>query len=65
MVGSPVAPYFCDGIGRRKTVFVGAIVMLAATAIQTASQSVGMFIAARFMIGFGSAIAGEVFATVL
>ncbi|KIM53690.1 hypothetical protein SCLCIDRAFT_31675 [Scleroderma citrinum Foug A] len=59
MVGCPVAPYLSDGIGRRKTVFVGALIMLAATALQTASQSVRMFIAARFMIGFGLAIAGN------
>ena len=39
--------------------------MLAATALQTASQSVRMFIAARFLIGLGLAIAGEVFAAVL
>ena len=64
MVGCPTAPYFSDGIGRRKSVFVGAVIMLAATAVQTASQSVGMFIAARFMIGFGLAIAGEAFAAV-
>ena len=65
MVGCPVAPYFSDGIGRRKTMFVGAAIMLAGTALQTASQSVRMFIAARFFVGFGLAIAGEVFAVVL
>ncbi|KIM63741.1 hypothetical protein SCLCIDRAFT_1213888 [Scleroderma citrinum Foug A] len=57
LVGCPVAPYLSDGIGRRKTVFVGAVTMLVATAVQTASQSVHMFIAARFIIGFGLAIA--------
>ncbi|KIM53699.1 hypothetical protein SCLCIDRAFT_31680 [Scleroderma citrinum Foug A] len=59
LVGCPVAPYFSDGIGRRKTVFVGAAIMLAGTALQTASQSVRMFIAARFFVGFGLAIAGN------
>jgi len=61
----PFAPYLSDGIGRRKAVFFGASIMLAATALQTASQSVRMFIAARFFIGFGLTFAGEAFATVL
>ncbi|CAK5274903.1 unnamed protein product [Mycena citricolor] len=53
----PFAPYLTDGIGRRRTVFIGAVIMCIATAVQTASQSVGMFIGARFMIGFGVTIA--------
>ncbi|KAF8131328.1 hexose transporter [Mycena galopus ATCC 62051] len=53
LAGYPFAPYLCDGIGRRPTVFIGALAMVIATAIQTASQSVGMFIGARFLVGFG------------
>jgi MFS family permease len=49
-----------DGIGRRKTVWFGATIMCIATAVQTASQSVGMFIGARFLIGFGLTFAGKV-----
>lgn len=49
----PLSPYLADGLGRRTTVFIGAFIMCVATAIQTASQSVGMFIGARFLIGFG------------
>jgi len=49
----PSAPYLADGIGRRRTIMLGAIIVLCATVIQTASQSVGMFIGARFLIGFG------------
>ena len=43
----PFAPYLSDGVGRRPAVFIGAVIMCGATAIQTASQSVGMFIGAR------------------
>ncbi|KAJ7610440.1 hexose transporter [Roridomyces roridus] len=53
LAGYPFAPYLCDGIGRRPTVFIGAVIMSLATVIQTASQSVGMFIGARFLVGFG------------
>ncbi|TFK67867.1 hexose transporter [Pluteus cervinus] len=49
----PISPYLADGLGRRTAIFIGAAIMVAATAIQTASQSVGMFIGARFLIGFG------------
>ncbi|KAJ6560074.1 hexose transporter [Mycena capillaripes] len=59
LAGYPFAPYLCDGIGRRPTVFIGALLMVIATAIQTASQSVGMFIGARFLIGFGLTFAAS------
>ncbi|PBK90183.1 hexose transporter [Armillaria gallica] len=55
----PFAPYASDGIGRRHTILLGAIIMIGATAIQTASQSVGMFIGARFLIGFGLTFAAN------
>ncbi|EIW78561.1 hexose transporter [Coniophora puteana RWD-64-598 SS2] len=59
LAGYPFAPYVSDGIGRRKTVWLGATIMLIATALQTASQSVGMFIGARFLIGFGLTFAAN------
>ncbi|KDQ59924.1 hypothetical protein JAAARDRAFT_175447 [Jaapia argillacea MUCL 33604] len=49
----PFAPYLCDGWGRRKTVIFGALLMVGATILQTASQNVRMFIGARWLIGFG------------
>ncbi|EJC97789.1 hexose transporter [Fomitiporia mediterranea MF3/22] len=55
----PFAPYLSDGIGRRPTIFFGALLMCAATAIQTASNSVRMFIGARFLIGFGLTFAAN------
>ncbi|THV00456.1 general substrate transporter [Dendrothele bispora CBS 962.96] len=55
----PFAPYISDGIGRKKAIILGAFIMCAATAIQTAAQSVGMFIGARFLIGFGLTFASN------
>ncbi|KXN89357.1 Lactose permease [Leucoagaricus sp. SymC.cos] len=49
----PFSPYLADGLGRRTTIFIGAAIMCIATALQTAAQSTGMFIGARFLIGFG------------
>jgi len=55
----PIAPYFSDGIGRRKTVAFGAALMVIGAILQTASQSVQMFIGARWLIGFGLGFAGS------
>ncbi|KAF4607454.1 hypothetical protein EYR38_001526 [Pleurotus pulmonarius] len=55
--GYPFSPYLADGLGRRRTVFIGAVLMCMGTVVQTASQSVGMFIGARFLIGFGHSFA--------
>ncbi|KAJ3800534.1 hexose transporter [Lentinula aff. detonsa] len=55
----PFAPYLSDGIGRRPTIFIGALIMCIATALQGASQSEGMFVGARFMIGFGLTFAAN------
>ncbi|KAH9835009.1 hexose transporter [Rhodofomes roseus] len=44
----PFAPYLSDGIGRRATIFVGAIFTLIGVAIQSAAYNIGMF-----LIGFG------------
>jgi MFS family permease len=46
----PFGPYVADGMGRRFPIIFGASLMIAATAIQTASQSVQMFIGARYAI---------------
>nr|AAT91253.1 hexose transporter [Paxillus involutus] len=59
LAGYPFAPYMSDGIGRRRTVWFGATIMCIATAVQTASKSVGMFIGARFLIGFGLTFAAN------
>ncbi|KZT63382.1 hexose transporter [Daedalea quercina L-15889] len=49
----PFAPYLSDGIGRRATIFLGAIITLVGVATQSAAYNIGMFIAGRFLIGYG------------
>lgn len=53
----PFSPYVTDGLGRRTGIIVGVILMIIATALQTASSSLAMFIGARCLIGFGSTFA--------
>ncbi|KAI0792413.1 hexose transporter [Abortiporus biennis] len=55
----PFAPYLSDGIGRRPTVWIGATIMLVAVVLQSAAQNWGMFIGARFLIGFGLTFAAN------
>ncbi|KAG6820918.1 hypothetical protein H0H93_009692 [Arthromyces matolae] len=55
----PFAPYLSDGIGRRRTIILGATIMCIATILQTAAQNFGMFIGARFLIGFGLTFAAN------
>ncbi|WRT66015.1 uncharacterized protein IL334_002966 [Kwoniella shivajii] len=55
IAGLPFAPYLNDRFGRRWTIFLGACIQMIGVALQTAAQSVGMFIGCRFLIGFGLA----------
>ncbi|TFK64847.1 hexose transporter [Pluteus cervinus] len=55
----PFSPYITDGIGRRRAILLGAFVMIIGVIVQTASHSVGMFIGARFLIGFGLTFAAS------
>lgn len=48
----PFSPYVSDGFGRRTAVGLGAIIMCAATVLQTASHSVSMFIGARYVVSW-------------
>ncbi|TBU39804.1 hexose transporter [Dichomitus squalens] len=57
LAGYPFAPYLSDGIGRRPSIWIGAVFMLAGAALQTACQNIHQFIGARFLLGFGLSIA--------
>ncbi|CAE6458723.1 unnamed protein product [Rhizoctonia solani] len=58
LCATPFAPYVTDIFGRRVGILAGAILVLIAAALQTATQNLGMFIGARFLIGFGATFAG-------
>ncbi|TCD62432.1 hypothetical protein EIP91_006893 [Steccherinum ochraceum] len=40
----PIAPYLCDGLGRKWTIFIGAFIVVAGSIVQAAAQNVNMFI---------------------
>ena len=49
----PFCGFFADGYGRRVCIFVGCVLVLVGTAIQTTSHHMGQFIGGRFILGFG------------
>ncbi|KAJ5908984.1 MFS sugar transporter-like protein [Penicillium taxi] len=59
-VGNCVAGFFngwmCDYLGRRPTLYIASVIALIGIIIQSAAQNIGMFIAGRFIIGFGVGI---------
>lgn len=57
VAGLPCIAFFSDRYGRRIGLLVGSIIMLIGTALQGSSTSIGMFLASRFLAGFGDAIA--------
>lgn len=57
IVAIPFVPYTADILGRRAGILIGCIIMILGVVLQSVSVNIGMFIAARFFIGFGVAIA--------
>ncbi|KAL2215456.1 putative transporter [Thermoascus aurantiacus ATCC 26904] len=57
LVALPVVPYTADLLGRRLGVVIGCLIMILGVILQSISANYGMFLAARFLIGFGVAIA--------
>lgn len=57
LLALPITPYIADGLGRRMGIFIGSLVMIFAVILQSCSVNFQMFIAARFFLGFGVAIA--------
>ncbi|KAF8206409.1 general substrate transporter [Mycena galopus ATCC 62051] len=53
LVGLPFTPYASDILGRRATLFLGSLIMLAGVALQISAWNVVVLICARILIGFG------------
>lgn len=51
-----VSSQLCDWFGRRKPILGGSILIIVGSAIQAAAINYGMFVASRFIIGFGLGI---------
>lgn len=53
----PIVPYAADILGRRWGIIIGCVIMLLGVVLQSISINFRMFVAARFFLGFGVAIA--------
>lgn len=56
LIGLPIVPYLIDWKGRKMGIVIGSVIMLLAVALQSGAQNIGMFIAARLILGFGDTI---------
>lgn len=56
LVALPFCAWACDRYGRKPALLVSASILLIGVALQGAAQNVGMFIAARGILGFGLAL---------
>ncbi|KAH8804449.1 general substrate transporter [Xylogone sp. PMI_703] len=57
IISTPVSAFISDRFGRRWSVFFGSLIMVVGVAVQSASQNIGSFVAARIVLGFGVTIA--------
>ena len=57
IVALPITPYIADIAGRRAGIITGCLIMIVGVVLQSIGANIHMFIAARFLIGFGVAIA--------
>lgn len=53
----PIVPYSADYLGRRTSIIIGCAFIVLGVILQTLGFTYGMFVVARFLIGFGVAIA--------
>ncbi|SPN99268.1 related to hexose transporter protein [Cephalotrichum gorgonifer] len=51
-----ISSQLCDWLGRRKPIFIGSVLIIVGSIVQTAAKNYGMFVASRFIIGFGLGI---------
>ncbi|KAJ5638721.1 hypothetical protein N7528_001111 [Penicillium herquei] len=58
ILGPLVSGIIADKWGRRPAIFWGSVVTLVGIILQTAAQNIAMFVVARVLLGFGSAITG-------
>jgi sugar porter (SP) family MFS transporter len=51
-----VSSQLCDYLGRRYPICIGSLFIILGSVLQAAAQNYGMFVAARFFVGFGLGI---------
>jgi sugar porter (SP) family MFS transporter len=57
IIGLIAVPWVCDRLGRKKGVILGSSILVVGVALQAGAANYGMFLSARFVLGFGMAFA--------
>ncbi|KAI1491486.1 lactose permease [Biscogniauxia mediterranea] len=57
IVSFPFCGMIADGWGRRWCIFIGCVIVLVGTAVQTTANTLVQFVLGRFVLGFGASIA--------
>jgi len=52
-----ITPYTADLLGRKPTIMIGCVIMIAGAIISATCKNYGMYIAGRFVLGFGNSFA--------
>ncbi|TVY26900.1 Lactose permease [Lachnellula hyalina] len=58
ILGPLVSGVVSDRLGRRPAIFWGSLITLLGVLLQTAAQNIAMFVVARIILGFGTALSG-------
>lgn len=58
ILGPLVSGVLADRIGRRPAILWGSLVTIVGVVLQTAAQNIAMFVVARILLGFGTAVSG-------
>ncbi|KAF2462830.1 general substrate transporter [Lindgomyces ingoldianus] len=53
LLAVPFVPFVSDRLGRRRTILFASVIMIMGAAIQGGSQNYNMFMASRWLLGFG------------
>ncbi|RSL99642.1 hypothetical protein CDV31_012107 [Fusarium ambrosium] len=52
-----ITPYMADNLGRKPTIITGCVIMIAGSFISAFCNGYGMYMAGRFVLGFGNSLA--------
>jgi sugar porter (SP) family MFS transporter len=52
-----IVPYMADVLGRKPTIMIGCVIMIGGSMISAFCNGYGMYIAGRFVLGFGNSLA--------
>ncbi|KAI1435424.1 general substrate transporter [Xylaria sp. CBS 124048] len=56
VISIPLAPIFCDHLGRKPPIILGCVIMIAGAILQATAQHISAFMGGRALLGFGNSL---------